>query len=266
MSELRHRACAARRAAALSPTSPLKGATPPAGQRRCQHQRDAAAAAARPQPRPAAAGRGAAPAALASVTSALGRAFGATALGVSLLLAPMGAPASAAQATLADLVAGRYAGISSSDEEVGREKLEAFSESLWLEFLENGRPIGDGSPEYLAKLFDLNADGRVSGEEVLRSLALDGAVNARGDAGEDVFKVFDADRSGTVDAAEWARALGDLGPSGEGAKAYIYGRVDRLSDSDGALDASDFGTALRVARDVVLGGGPQSGLVSGGGF
>lgn len=77
--------------------------------------------------------------------------------------------------------------------------------------------IGDGQLEFSLKLFDLNQDGTLTAEEMLRSLALDGAVSEDAvDAG--VFDVFDANRNGRVDAGEWQRALGDLGASGEGAK------------------------------------------------
>lgn len=77
-----------------------------------------------------------------------------------------------------------------------------------------------------------------------------------------VFAAFDADRSGAVSAKEWADALGDLGPDGEGAKRYFFNRVDRLSGGDGALDGAEFLNALSLARDVILGGGPSEGLVS----
>lgn len=43
---------------------------------------------------------------------------------------------------------------------------------------------------------------------------------------------------------------------------YIFKRVDRLSNSDGQLDAADFANALMLTRDIILGGGPSDGLVS----
>jgi hypothetical protein len=103
-----------------------------------------------------------------AISDALGRAFGATAsaaqsvsrVGVRVRNASTSCGATAllfwhkgrainktGLQTLADLVAGHYLGISPpAAAEGGRERLEAFSESLWLEFLEEGGPIGAGSP------------------------------------------------------------------------------------------------------------------------
>ncbi|KIY96615.1 hypothetical protein MNEG_11350, partial [Monoraphidium neglectum] len=75
---------------------------------------------------------------------------------------------------------------------------------------------------------------------------------------------FDRNNNGTVDAAEWQAVLGDIGPEGEGTKRYIFNRVDKLADSDGKLSAEDLATAVQLARDILLGGGPSSGLTSGG--
>lgn len=184
------------------------------------------------------------------------------ALSLGLVLVP---PVQASQ-SLADLVRDAYPAIASAEGGiVTTSDLEKFNEELWLEWVELGKPvIGNGDPEYAVKLFDLNHDGKLTVEEVLRSLALDMAINdqmAKVDDG--VFAVFDANDNGLIDSGEWQRALGDLGPSGDGAKKYIFERVDQLANSDGQLDGTDFAAALTLARDLVLGGGPPTGLVDG---
>lgn len=131
------------------------------------------------------------------------------------------------------------------------DDLRAFNAGLSAD---EGLPaIGDGQLDFSLKLFDLNQDGTLTAEELLRSLALDGAVSD--DAVDaDVYGVFDANRNGKVDAGEWQKALGDLGGgTGDGAKRYVFERVDRLTDSGGQLNESDFGTALMLMRTIVLG-------------
>jgi hypothetical protein len=149
-------------------------------------------------------------------------------------------------------------------------------------------------------------DGQASAEEVLRSLALDGAVNARlGSVDGAVWQVggraaginngersgpkrallraasvppallparptpappprpqaFDANGSGTVDAAEWGAALGDIGGAkGASASEYIFERVDALTDSKGQLREDAFANALGLVKGVVLSGGGVPGF------
>lgn len=143
---------------------------------------------------------------------------------------------------------------------VDRAALDQFQSKLYLEWLEAGHQSG---PDFVVRLFDLNADGQLSAEEVLRSLAIIGSVaDGRDSVSPRVFAAFDADKSGTISASEWSNALGDLGPDGDGAKRYFFNRVDTLGGADGALDGAEFFNALSLARDVILGGGPSDGLVS----
>jgi hypothetical protein len=60
-------------------------------------------------------------------------------------------------------------------------------------------------------------------------------------------------RSGTIDRAEFRQGLGDLGPEGEALKDFVFNRVDRLTESKGQLDVTDFANALTLARVVILG-------------
>ena len=130
------------------------------------------------------------------------------------------------------------------------DDLRAFNAGLGAD---EGLPaIGDGQLDFSLRLFDLNQDGTLTAEELLRSLALDGAVSEDAVDAE-VFGVFDSNRNGKVDSNEWQRALGDLGAAGDGAKKYVFERVDRLTESGGQLNETDFGTALTLLRTVVLG-------------
>ncbi|KAI8462255.1 MAG: kinase-like protein [Monoraphidium minutum] len=178
-------------------------------------------------------------------------ALGAAALSVGLLLAPVQPAHAAAPQGLADLVRADFGFIDADqDGVISRDDLRAFNAGLTAE--EGVPAIGDGQLDFSLRLFDLNQDGTLTSEELLRSLALDGAVDEDAvDSG--VFKVFDYNNNGRVDAAEWQRGLGDLGAQGEGAKTYIFDRVDRLTSSNQQLDTSDFGTALILARTIILG-------------
>jgi Ca2+-binding EF-hand superfamily protein len=133
-------------------------------------------------------------------------------------------------------VAPRYPALAGGDDVSARD-LEQFEAQLWLAWLEEGRPlIGNGDPDFCRKLFDLNQDGKLTSEEVLRSLAINDAVNERAERARDaVYRAFDRDGNGVVDAGEWSATLGDLGPNGEAAKKYIFARVDQLSNSDGKV-------------------------------
>jgi Ca2+-binding EF-hand superfamily protein len=180
---------------------------------------------------------------------------------VSLLLSapavvlppPAAAASSSSQqlSPLADLVAADYSFIDADDDGViTAADLRSFNEALSA----GGElpALADGQLEFTLRLFDLNEDGRCSKEELLRSLVLDGAVSD--DAVDaSVVRAFDANKNGKVDAREWERGVGDLGPAGGPAARYIFGRVDRLTSSNGELDASDFGTALVLLRTTVLG-------------
>lgn len=192
------------------------------------------------------------------------------ALSVGLLLSGAPAPvpealAAAAESPLADVVRGRYPGITRDPNGVvTRGDLEAFNEDLWLQWVEEGEPVlGNGDADYALKLFDLNQDGTVTPEEVLRALALDGAIDPRtGEVDRNVFEAFDANGNGAVDLGEWQAALGDLGPEGEGTKRYIFNRVDKLADAGGQLGRGDFSAAVQLAREVLLGSSASSGLSS----
>ena len=59
--------------------------------------------------------------------------------------------------------------------------------------------------------------------------------------------------SGTIDRAEFNQGLGDLGPEGDAVKNFVFNRVDRLTQSNGQLDVTDFANALTLARVVILG-------------
>jgi hypothetical protein len=141
--------------------------------------------------------------------------------------------------------------------------------------------------------------GRRSHRTQTNALLSESAANPQPPATQ----VFDSNGNGRVEAEEWQKGLGDLGPDGEAAKrcaarararapgasglgavrpgapphskqpdlnstpnlthphppqppshpSYIFNRVDRLTDSKRQLDASDFGTALILARTVILG-------------
>jgi hypothetical protein len=59
--------------------------------------------------------------------------------------------------------------------------------------------------------------------------------------------------NGTIEQDEFRQGLGDIGSNGDAAKDFVYGRVDRLSDSGGHLNSSAFGNALVLMRAVLLG-------------
>jgi hypothetical protein len=59
--------------------------------------------------------------------------------------------------------------------------------------------------------------------------------------------------NGTIEQEEFRQTLGDVGSNGDAAKDFVYGRVDRLSESGGHLNSSAFGNALVLMRAVLLG-------------
>ncbi|GIL81692.1 hypothetical protein Vretimale_1335 [Volvox reticuliferus] len=106
--------------------------------------------------------------------------------------------------------------------------------------------------DFAMKLFDLNQDGTLSTDELLASIALDGAVGDDAiDA--DVVNVFDKDGDGFVSLREFKSGVPPLGPNGEAAKEYIFSRVDQVINGDNRLDTQEFANALTLTRTVVLG-------------
>ncbi|GLC41405.1 hypothetical protein PLESTB_001014700 [Pleodorina starrii] len=106
--------------------------------------------------------------------------------------------------------------------------------------------------DFAMKLFDLNQDGTLATDELLASIALDGAVGDDAiDA--DVVRVFDKDGDGFVSLREFKAGVPPLGPNGEAAKEYIFTRVDQVVDGDSRLDTQEFANALTLMRTTVLG-------------
>jgi hypothetical protein len=65
--------------------------------------------------------------------------------------------------------------------------------------------------------------------------------------------VFCRNNNGTIEQEEFRTGLGDIGANGDAAKDFVFGRVDRLSDSNGHLNSSAFGNALVLMRANLLG-------------
>ncbi|KAG2499628.1 hypothetical protein HYH03_002567 [Edaphochlamys debaryana] len=106
--------------------------------------------------------------------------------------------------------------------------------------------------DFAMKLFDLNQDGTLTTDELLASIALDGAVSDDSlDA--DVVKVFDRDNDGFVTLREFKNGVPPLGPNGEAAKEYIFTRVDQVVDGNSKLDTQEFANALVLMRAAILG-------------
>lgn len=175
----------------------------------------------------------------------------ATLLSAALTLAP--APLALAEEfkTIADVVRADFIFVDGNkDGVVSQEELKELSKQLADE---QDMPTADPTQlEFTYKLFDLNQDGKLTTEEVLRSIALDGAVDDDA-VDESVFEVFDRNKDQKVDRGEWVAALGDFGPNGDGFKQYVFTRVDHLTESQGKLDINEFATALVVVRTAALG-------------
>eukprot|EP00878_Enallax_costatus_P021133 GHUV01022366.1.p1 GENE.GHUV01022366.1~~GHUV01022366.1.p1 ORF type:complete len:199 (+),score=63.38 GHUV01022366.1:90-599(+) len=111
------------------------------------------------------------------------------ALAVSLALTPMGAAQAAAPTQLADLLREQFGFVDTNkDGLVTKSELQQLVKTISAE---NNVPLIDTEQlDFSMKLFDLNQDGNLTTEELLRSLVLDGAVSE--DAVDaDVFAVFD---------------------------------------------------------------------------
>ncbi|KXZ50247.1 hypothetical protein GPECTOR_17g885 [Gonium pectorale] len=106
--------------------------------------------------------------------------------------------------------------------------------------------------DFAMKLFDLNQDGTLTTDELLASIALDGAVGET-EIDADVVAVFDKDNDGFVSLREFKAGVPPLGPGGEAAKEYIFRRVDGLVDANDKLDTEEFANALTLMRTAVLG-------------
>jgi Ca2+-binding EF-hand superfamily protein len=110
-----------------------------------------------------------------------------------------------------------------------------------------------GAPEFAARLYDLDGDGALTTDELLRAMALDAAVD--GDLGAldaGVLHVFDRDRSGAVSRAEWRDALGPV-QGGDAVADAIFARADALTASRGQLAPEALAAALTAMRAVLLG-------------
>jgi Ca2+-binding EF-hand superfamily protein len=119
---------------------------------------------------------------------------------------------------------------------------------------EAGLPaLPEGAAEFSARLYDLDGDGTLTADELLRAMALDAAVDADAgaiDAG--VLSVFDRDRSGAVSRSEWRVALGPI-QGGDAVADAVFARADRLTDSRGQLAPEALAAALTAMRAVLLG-------------
>jgi hypothetical protein len=173
-------------------------------------------------------------------------------LGLALALAP--APALAEEyRTIADVVQADFVFVDGNkDGMVTQQELRELSKQLASEADVPGGAAAEPDIEFTYKLFDLNADGVLTTEEVLRSIALDGAVSDDAvDSG--VFKLVDSNSDGRVDRSEFVRALGDFGPSGDEFKGFVFARTDYITGGQGRLDVSGFANALVIVRNSVLG-------------
>eukprot|EP00879_Flechtneria_rotunda_P003595 GHRR01003830.1.p1 GENE.GHRR01003830.1~~GHRR01003830.1.p1 ORF type:complete len:221 (+),score=96.88 GHRR01003830.1:72-734(+) len=179
-------------------------------------------------------------------------AAGTTALAVSLAVMPINAAqAASAPQQLADILREEYKFIDeNNDGLVTKSEVQKLVKNISSE---NNVPLIDGDQlDFSMKLFDLNQDGKLTSEEVLRSLVLDGAVDEEA-VDADVFSVFDNNKNESIEKEEFRKALGDLGSNGDAAKDFVFQRVDYLSGSNGHLNAGAFGTALVLMRSVLLG-------------
>lgn len=113
--------------------------------------------------------------------------------------------------------------------------------------------LPEGAASFSARLYDLDGDGALTTDELLRAMALDSAVDPDAgalDAG--VLSVFDHDRSGAVSASEWRTALGPV-QGGDAVADAVFARADRLTDSRGQLAPEALAAALTAMREVLLG-------------
>jgi hypothetical protein len=114
--------------------------------------------------------------------------------------------------------------------------------------------LPEGAPGFAARLYDLDGDGLLTTDELLRAMALDAAVD--GDAGRldaGVLRVFDRDRSGGVTRSEWREALGPV-QGGDAVSDAVFSRAEVLSDArDGQLAPEALAAALTAMRAVLLG-------------
>jgi hypothetical protein len=119
---------------------------------------------------------------------------------------------------------------------------------------EAGLPaLPDEAPDFAARLYDLDGDGELTADEMLRAMALDAAVDAeagRLDGG--VLAVFDRDRSGGVSRAEWIAALGPI-QGGDAVADAVFARADLLTGSRGQLAPEGLAAAITAVRAVLLG-------------
>lgn len=186
-------------------------------------------------------------------TSLASRVLGAgVAVGLSLGMAISCSPALAAEpSSLADLTRPQFEFVDADkDGVISREEIQQTSKEVAAEvdFMLPDQPQLD----FAMKLFDLDANGTLTAEELYTSLALDGAVSE--DAlDEGVWKVFDRNSDGKVDMREWKAGLPALGPGGDAAKEYVFTRVDGLVDGNAKLDQQEFANALTMTRVMVMG-------------
>lgn len=175
----------------------------------------------------------------------------AAALAIGLLLSQPVMPALAAPQSLAEIVKEEFGFVDpTADGIISRDELQQVVKQISQD--EALPLLDDAQLDFSMRLYDLNGDGVLKSEELLRALALDGAVDD--DAiDKDVVAVFDRNNNGTIDRAEFRQGLGDLGPDGTALKDFVFDRVDRLTQSNGQLDLTDFANALTLARVVVLG-------------
>ncbi|EFJ46946.1 hypothetical protein VOLCADRAFT_105252 [Volvox carteri f. nagariensis] len=171
------------------------------------------------------------------------------ALGISLAGSPV--VAAPQYGSLADIVRSSFEFVDENkDGVVTKEELLRTSKAV-AEDVEFMLP-DESQLEFAMKLFDLNQDGTLATDELLASIALDGAVGDDAiDA--DVVKVFDQDGDGFVSLREFKSGVPALGPNGEAAKEYIFSRVDQMVDGDNRLDTQEFANALTLMRTAVLG-------------
>jgi len=119
---------------------------------------------------------------------------------------------------------------------------------------EAGLPaLPDTAPDFAARLYDLDGDGELTTDEMLRAMALDAAVdNEAGRLDGGILRAFDADGSGGVSRAEWVGALGPV-QGGEAVAGAVFARADLLTGARGQLAPEGLAAALTAARALLLG-------------
>lgn len=114
-------------------------------------------------------------------------------------------------------------------------------------------PLPQGAAAFSARLYDLDGDGALTSDELLRAMALDSAVDPeRGMIDADVLRVFDRDGSGGTSLGEWRAAVGPV-QGGEAVLDAVFSRADRLTESRGQLAPEALAAALTALRAVLLG-------------